>query len=255
MNIGPPTSRELSEFYAADDALLHIRQRACADHALLHEDMSVLDVCAFQTKLSAAQQALRQWHATLPSHLHFPIYPDHEHQTSQTPLSAEHGGRRRLQYSYYETEELLLRPSLFILLHVRSAQNTQAMALDVSGSLDNVMSEHVASQLREASLRHRVSMLVRVRLCLDPSIGQPHLFEIGWLKRQTCATLALMLIASERVSRISNAPRGPGADETSLVAVIDMIEEFLSQDKLCSDVSKVYLGLLRKIRRQPGFAL
>lgn len=239
------------QFCSADIFLLQIRQRAARDFTMLHKEMTVPAVHAASKETLATEAALREWRVALPPHLQFPIDP-----VDQADVLAHAGtvesGRCRLQYAYFETEELILRQSLYMLLNVRALQSIPDIPPESSRSFEDVLTRHTVALLREMAVRHRMSMLHRVRLCLDPLAGRHSLLDIGWLKRQTCITMTLMLLASAQVSSADGAshPTWSGRDTASPAPTVSMIEDFFSRDELCRDVSRAYLDLLRGVRER-----
>ncbi len=70
--------------------------------------MTLSDIGTFHDQLVAAQRALDTWHAELPTSLQFSVQGG----------CAEHDRRRSLlRHAYFETKELLSRPSLYFSLH------------------------------------------------------------------------------------------------------------------------------------------
>ncbi|KFA71308.1 hypothetical protein S40288_06711 [Stachybotrys chartarum IBT 40288] len=204
--------------------------------------------CHFLAGILAAHKDLQSWHAELPPHLRIFLGPDSLSLDQVAGPDANHDGRQQLRYSYRETEELILRPSLFLLLHVQCLQRTRPDTEDRPETLKHVLEEHITAQLRKTNVKHRAALLSRLQLCLEPNFPGALLLEIGWLRRQTCAALSLLSIASDRAC--DHYGDWVSSGTAPLDGMVALAEEFFIQDSLCSDTSQVYLDLLRQHRSQ-----
>jgi hypothetical protein len=230
----------------ADADILRIRAYACADSALVSADMSVKDICSLLEKLASSLSALDNWHSRLTPSLDFTLSTSLDFTNSSTPGN---DARLRMQYLYYEAKELILRPTLFLLLHsqpIHEEMLTATTGEEVGGVFEHMLGAHVVAQLREMNERHRECLIIRSRLCLNAISTSPRASEIGWLKRQTCFTLALLLIASSRVE--SHAVGLTHMSDS--VAAVNQTINFLANDALCGESSKVSAAILRSCRSE-----
>lgn len=238
-----------SVFEKADAEILCIRAHALADYALIGPEMSVKDIYHLLHKLKSFLSALNNWHSNLAPHAWFPLFKDLKTSDSWT---ATDDTQLRMQHLYYETEELILRPVLFLLLH---SQPIREAALAVTAGVEGrtraspfnqMLNKQVATQFQVLNQRHFVCLITRIRLCLEPKSTRPILSEVGWLKRQTCFTLALLLIASRRLESYGVEP----ANHSDSDALINGSIELLANDGLCDGASKIYATTLQHCRAQ-----
>lgn len=221
--------------YNGDSALLQIRQSILVEFKKLHADMSTNELGALHANLTAAERALDNWHERLPTHLRFFANEEPEPQITEGEYYP-----RLLKSRYFETRELILRPSIYVLLHVPSLQ-PRADTPDLN-TPEGTLCIYYAAQYQAMSLRHRYLVLTRLSFFLNPHMGGPLINE-GWLETRTCLSLALLLLAAER-GPSSEEACSPEADSNS---VLDAVEDLLRRDCM-SGTSKVYSSLLHDLR-------
>ncbi|KAH6970588.1 hypothetical protein BKA56DRAFT_678567 [Ilyonectria sp. MPI-CAGE-AT-0026] len=220
--------------YNDDSALLKIRQNILAEFKKLHAHMSTNELGALHANLTAAERALDNWHERLPTHLRFFTNEEPEPQVTEGEYYP-----RLLKSRYFETRELILRPSIYVLMHVSSLQ-PRADTPDLN-TAEGTLCVYYAAQYQAMSLRHRDLVLTRLSFFLNPHMGAPLINE-GWLKTRTCLSLALLLLAAEH--GLSSDACSPGVDSSS---VLDAVEDLLRRDCI-SGIGKVYSSLLHDLR-------
>lgn len=117
----------------------------------------------------------------------------------QIPVPDDHC-QSLLQYRYFEVQELLLRPWLYIHTSLR-ADIQGVTTYDFSTS--DTMQEYYFNRSHERATYHQ--SLVFIRLQLEVKLLQTEITDGPWLKEQNMVTLALMLIAY----RLHSCPLGP----------------------------------------------
>ncbi|KAL2205670.1 hypothetical protein CC79DRAFT_1055464 [Sarocladium strictum] len=220
--------------------LLQIRAQACANAAHTNSQLPLKRLHALQQKVSATLKALDQWHAVILSR--WPHFDD--------PVTAEHvatakGNDRawlRVQALYLETRELVLRPSLFLVLHSDIMLNAEeSQAISEADPLENVLAKYLSTQLRSIASQHHSALVSRTLWCLETIREQVYLPEMGWLKCQTHFALGMLLVAS--------AQSPSGSTESSLAETKHLVAQLvqsLELESVCSTEARKFAELLRR---------
>ncbi|KAF7554284.1 hypothetical protein G7Z17_g3003 [Cylindrodendrum hubeiense] len=226
------------EIESQDATLLHLRQSTLMEFRTLSADMSVKDLSTLHATIAAAEKALGDWYKRLPAPLRFSTNEEPETQfTESGPY------RALLRSRYIETKELILRPSLYVLLHVGCLRRRAGASS--SNTLQDVLHGYYRDQFQAMNIQHRALILTRLDSYLNPPMDQPFT-DAGWFKTRTCLSLALLLLAAERgiYWDATNEGFSPHTDCTS---VLDAVEDLLRIDCI-SGISSVYASLLHDLR-------
>ncbi|KAF5627225.1 C6 zinc finger domain protein [Fusarium tjaetaba] len=227
--------------------ILCIQGHACAQFQLLRPEASVADLHGFQRSISSMLTALEEWR--FRSRLGVDQDSDTSPGQRDSDIESHQGEvQQQMQTLYYETKELILRPSLYLVLHSRHIEEAWATAStegEEPRSFEKLLTSHVTSQLQAMVSQHRALLLRRIHLCLGNVLNRPSpkLPDVGWLKHQTCLTLALLLVASNRVQH------GVG-DDHDIDLVVERAVNFLAHDGLRSEESGIAADILRNYQAQ-----
>lgn len=228
--------------------ILRIRGNASVNSQLFHPDSSIADLQYLQTKITSLLSALEEWRTRLPFAVKLDSDTSVEHRDSHLDIHYVNV-RKQMQDLYYETKELILRPSLYLVLHSHHLHGVQAMEPGEGGesrTFEDLLATHLMTQLQDMVAHHRLLLLERTRLFLGASQRGPRsrLPEVGWLKHQTCFTLALLLIASSRVQCDCGGSLGMGL--AGINDAVGQVIDFLTHDDLGSEESRIAADILRK---------
>ncbi|KAF5241037.1 hypothetical protein FANTH_9254 [Fusarium anthophilum] len=223
--------------------ILGIQGHACVEFQLLRPEASVADLHNFQKSISSMLTALEEWRLRL----RFDVDQDSDASLEQRDSHDDsHQGEveKQMRTLYYETKELILRPSLYLVLHSRHIEGA-ATGGEEPRSFEELLASHVITQLQAMVSQHRVLLLRRIRLCVGNALdrSRPKLPDVGWLKHQTCFTLTLLLVASSRVQH------GVG-DNHDIDLVVEQAVNFLAHDGLRSEESGIAADVLRNHQAQ-----
>jgi hypothetical protein len=194
-NVFSPIAEVELCFRSADMSLLQIRQTTLTCFRALSTEMSWKEISALNTELSAAQLRLENWYTNLPPELIFPIYEGPGFDIK----IADDCHRGLLQYRYFEVKELILRPSLYICLHIDNA----AVVSDKSDAnkLDLVVRDYFIAESREKAIQHQAFTLLRLKIELSTCEERQFAAVDGpWFRTYNCFLLALLLLAPHRRS-------------------------------------------------------
>jgi hypothetical protein len=220
--------------------LLQIRAQACANGALTNLQLPLKRLHDLQKKVSATLKALDRWHAVILSR-----WPQFDDLVTAEHVSTAIGNDRawlRVQALYLETRELVLRPSLFLVLHSDIVLNAEeSQAINETDPLETVLAKYLSTQLRSIASQHRSALVSRTLWCLGTIREQVYLPEMGWLKCQTYFTLGMLLVASAQL------PSGPpGASLADMKDLVARLVQALELDSICGTEANAFADILRR---------
>lgn len=232
-------------FRRAEMSLLHIRQQTLNIFRFLRPEMTWTDVSHLSTKLCLLQGRLDNWHKALPPNLHFPLPAEPD---GTCVHSTEEARPRFLGYHYAEANELILRPWLYICLHMN---NRPAGDIQSASDIEQAIQAHFAIKAREMASQHQKAVLLRIRFesmaQLLRSMESVSVTGGPWFRANNCVVLALLLVASHIEG--SDIPDIGLAMENHWLEVVKGILSTLALDD-SSELNVQYVDLLHYILAQ-----
>lgn len=226
-------------FGSIDITLLQICQTTLSLFKALHTQMSREEILRLSTKLSIVQRRLDEWHRSLPSDLKFPVTndPDIDMITRDSYYTTV------LQYRYFEVKELMLRPWLYIALHVNETEQTRDPP--DSSPTGHTRRVQLISEYHEKATHHQKLVLLRLHFELTVCKRQPFALVDGpWFKANKCVVLALLLLASRRWSNGISAD-GERMNDSYSSTILEVVASFTASN--ASDYERQYAKLLQSL--------
>lgn len=193
--------------------LLQIRQMTLKCFHLLHLASSVSEISQLEARLSAVQQSLDNWYAGLPAAIQFSTQIGAGmHSDREQLVISEDCDQSLLQYRYFEVQELLLRPWLYIYIGLHTGGN-QSTTIHDDYNIPVTVQEYFASQSQDRAMHHQ--SLIFTRLWLEIKLLHTRITDGPWLKANNLVTLSLMLMAYQMHLHplgLSPSPSAPGID-------------------------------------------
>lgn len=207
-------------------SLVIIRQKSLAHFDKLSQDMSLETIFALVKVLEETGNQLKAWRTRLPSRIRFSNMGTQQSDLNPWEVVLEH--------QFLETCEVTFRPAVYLFLYVLALRPED----DSEETLEALLHKHILDQLFQMCGTHRVNAELRLPDCLR---SNSLLVEAGWLRRHSCATLALLLTANTI----------QGTDSVDLQQRLGRVKELLDNDQLCPRASASYVAMLRRLPLWP----